>query len=103
MLELSTNVVADRCRSVVAARDCAVVGAEVARDHHGVVADRYGIAVRDDLARFEAVHTVADAHDEGHVVLDDEPRSVEIDDAVEWITRDDLNAILAEDFIGEEV
>src|SRR5262245_19573878 len=51
-----------------------LVGAEVAGDHLDVVADHVGDALGDDPAHFEAVHAVADAHDQRHVVLDDEHR-----------------------------
>ncbi len=56
----------------------AVIGAEVRRHDERIVADSLGPAVRDHRARLEAVDTVADRHDEGQVVLDDDERGVEL-------------------------
>ena len=54
------------------------VGAEVAGDDLRIVAHGHRIALGDHAARLEAVDAVADAHDERHVVLDDQHRGAEL-------------------------
>src|SRR5205823_5862856 len=55
-----------------------LLGAEVARHHARVVADLVGRALGDDGPRLQRVHAVAQAHQERHVVLDDEDGAVEL-------------------------
>jgi len=61
-----------------AAGDGPLVGAEVAGDHRRVIADGRRRPFGDDSTELEAVDPVAHAHDEGHVVLDDEHRRTEL-------------------------
>src|SRR5215213_1088535 len=61
-----------------AAGDGAFVDAQVARDHVRIVAHGHGTAFGDHTTDLEAVHAVADAHDERHVVLDDQHRGTEL-------------------------
>ena len=58
--------------------DGPLVRAEIAGDHPGVVAHRGRVALGNDRPGLQAVHPVADAHDERHVVLNEEDRRVEL-------------------------
>src|SRR5205823_11017149 len=63
--------------------------AEIARDHERVLADLLGRAFGDDATRLHRVHAVAQAHEQWHVVLDDEDGAVELvpDAAKKWTER----------------
>ena len=64
--------------TAAAAGDGSFVDAEVAGDHLRVVAHGHGIAFGDHATDLEAVHAIADAHDERHVVLDHQHRRTEL-------------------------
>ena len=59
------------------ARELLRLLAEVCGDDLRVVADRGRLALGQQLAEVQHVHVIADAHDQAHVVVDEEHRNVE--------------------------
>lgn len=49
-----------------------ILPAQVGLDYFGVPADFQGSALADDLAVVQHHDALADAHDQGHIVLDDQ-------------------------------
>src|SRR5256885_14996476 len=64
--------------AAVRALDGDAVGTEIAGDDERVSSHGLGCALGDDPARFERVHAIAQAHEKGHVVLDEEDAAAQV-------------------------
>ena len=68
----------DQPSLAVGALDGPLVGPKVARDHCVILANLIGGALCDHDAALKAVHPIADTHDEGHVMFDNDHGSIKL-------------------------